>query len=196
MDIGAADVHLQPAHLLTAIQLLAAIDIVLHGKAADIGHHLFVENLFQLGQFFFNHFVHAWVLQAHGVDEAGGAVGNAGGGVAEAGLFCGALEGEGAQHVDIIQLRELIAIAKGAAGGDYRVIQPDAAEGHAQVCHRISSFRSTGPSLQMRLTPYSVSQEQPMQAPKPQPIRCSKLNWPEVTAQSLMALNMASGPQV
>ena len=153
VDIGAADVHLQPAHLVTLVQLLAGNYIVLHGKAADIGHHLFVENLFQLGQFFLNHLVHARVLQAHGVDETGGAVGNAGGGVAEAGLPCGALEGEGAQDIDVVQLREFIAVAEGAAGGDHWVIQRDTAEGHAQVCHFISSFRSTGPSLQMRLTP-------------------------------------------
>ena len=153
VDIGAADVHLQPAHLVTLVQLLAGDYIVLHGKAADIGHHLFVENLFQLGQFFLNHLVHARVLQAHGVDETGGAVGDAGGGVAEARLPCGALEGEGAQHIDVVQLREFIAVAEGAAGGDHRVIQRNTAEGHAQVCHFISSFRSTGPSLQMRLTP-------------------------------------------
>ena len=75
---------------------------------------------------------------------------------------------------------KLIAKAEGAAGGDNGVVHLNTAEGHFCIHHTISSFSSTGPSLQIRLLPYFVLQEQPMQAPKPQPIRSSKLNWPEV----------------
>ena len=89
---------------------------------------------------------------------------------------CGAFEGEGAQTVDVIQLCKLVAVAKGTAGGDDGVIQRDAAELNPGIYHMISSFSSTGPSLQMRLLPYLVLQVQPMQAPKPQPMRSSKLN--------------------
>ena len=81
-------------------------------------------------------------------------------------------------------------------GGDDGVVHLNAAEDHFCVHHTISSFSSTGPSLQMRLLPYFVSQEQPMQAPKPQPIRSSKLNWPEVLQASYTALSIGSGPQV
>ena len=35
-----------------------------------------------------------------------------------------------------------------------------------------------------------------MQAPKPQPIRSSKLNWPEVLQSAYTALSIGSGPQV
>ena len=35
-----------------------------------------------------------------------------------------------------------------------------------------------------------------MQVPKPQPIRSSKLNWPEVLQASYTALSIGSGPQV
>ena len=45
-----------------------------------------------------------------------------------------------------------------------------------QIYHIISSLTSTGPSRQILLLPYLVLQEQPMQAPKPQPMRSSKLN--------------------
>ena len=53
-----------------------------------------------------------------------------------------------------------------------------------------------GPSLQIRLKPVRVLQEQPMQAPKPQPILSSKLSWPEVFEAFHTALSMGSGPQV
>ena len=53
----------------------------------------------------------------------------------------------------------------------------------------------TGPSLQMRLLPVRVLQEQPMQAPKPQPMRSSKLIWPEVWLALYKAFSMGSGPQ-
>jgi hypothetical protein len=58
----------------------------------------------------------------------------------------------------------------------------------------ISSFTSTGPSLQIRLFPYFVRQLQPMQAPNPQAIRASKLNCPWEHAFQT-ARSMGSGPQ-
>jgi hypothetical protein len=47
----------------------------------------------------------------------------------------------------------------------------------------------------MRFAPVSVSQEQPMQAPKPQPMRASKLSCPPVFVAAQTAFSMASGPQ-
>ena len=152
--------------------------------------------LLELWQLRFDHRVHAGVLQPHRVQKTARVLRDAGGGVSKAGLPGRALEREGAQHIDVVQLRELIAKAEGAAGGDDGVVHLNAAEGHFCVHHTISSFSSTGPSLQMRLLPYFVSQEQPMQAPKPQPIRSSKLNWPEVLQASYTALSIGSGPQV
>ena len=135
-----------------------------------------MEALGKLRQLLRDHRVHAGVLQTHGIDHAGGAVGDAGGGVAEAGLPGGSLEGEGAQHVDVVELGKLVAVAEGSAGGDQGVVQIQTAQMHFGIYHTISSFSSTGPSLQMRLLPYLVLQVQPMQAPKPQPMRSSKLN--------------------
>ena len=152
--------------------------------------------LLELWQLRFDHRVHAGVLQPHRVQKTARVLRDAGGGVSKAGLPGRALEREGAQHIDVVQLRELIAKAEGAAGGDDGVVHLNAAEDHFCVHHTISSFSSTGPSLQMRLLPYFVSQEQPMQAPKPQPIRSSKLNWPEVLQASYTALSIGSGPQV
>ena len=196
MNIGAADVDFQPAHLFLLIQLFTGIGVIRRGKAGDVGHDGLVEAGFQLREFFGYDFVHAGILQPHGVDHAAGTLGDAGGGISKTGFFRGSLEGEGAKAVDVIQFGKLITVAKGAGGGDDRVVQLDAAEIDAQASHRISSFRMTGPSLQMRLYPVRVLQEQPMQAPKPQPIRSSKLIWPEVRVALYTALSIGSGPQV
>ena len=151
MNVGAADVDLQPAHLFLLIQLFAGIGVIRHGKAGDVGHDGLVEAGFQLREFFGNDLLHAGILQPHGVDHAAGTLGNAGRGVSEARFFCGSLEGEGAKAVDVVQLGKLITVAEGAGGGDDRVVQLDAAEIDAQASHKISSFFMTGPSLQMRL---------------------------------------------
>ena len=89
-----------------------------------------LEALFQLGQFFRDDLLHAGILQADGIDHAGGTFRDTGGGVAEAGILGGTLEREGAQLVDIIQLCKLISEAEGAGGGDDGVIQLDAAQIH------------------------------------------------------------------
>ena len=85
-------------------------------------------------------------------------------------------EGERAEHIDVIQLRKLLPVAKRAAGRDDGVFQLDPAERYGCCGHRISSFVNTGPSLQTRLLPCVVSQVQPMHAPKPQPMRASRLS--------------------
>ena len=55
------------------------------------------------------------------------------------------------------------------------VIERYSAKVNLCVYHKISSFSRTGPSLQIRLYPVMVLQEQPIQAPNPQPILSSKL---------------------
>ena len=176
VDVGAGHVDLQPAHLVAFVQLFAGGGVIGDGKSADVGHDGLMKTFCKLGQFFADHLIHAGVLKTDGVDHACGAFGNAGGGVAEAGLQGGSLEGEGPQNVDIVQFGKFIAEAEGSAGGDDRVVHLNAAEGDFCIHHMISSFSSTGPSLQIRLFPYLVLQEHPMQAPNPHPMRSSKLN--------------------
>ena len=88
-------------------------------------------------------------------------------------FFAGALEGEGAEHVDVVPFGELVAVAEGAAGGDDGVVQRPAGEIYLCVHASTSPFLNTGPSLQTRLAPLFVWQVQPTQAPKPQPMRSS-----------------------
>ena len=106
VDVGAADVDLQPAHLRLSIQSFAGVSIIFHGKTADIGHNRLVEALFQLGKLLGNDFFHTGILQAHGVDHTGGTLGDSGGGVAEPGILGRALEGEAAEDVDIVPLEK------------------------------------------------------------------------------------------
>ena len=154
-----------------------------------------MKDLAQGGQLLGNHVVDAGVLQSHAVEHAVRAFGDAGQWVAEARLPGGALEAQGAQDVDVIVGGKLLAKAEGAAGGNHRVIQLHAAQGYGGAHHTISSLFSTGPSLQMRLVPYLVLQLQPMQAPKPQAMRASKLYWPGLSVAWYRALSMGSGPQ-
>ena len=196
MDVGAGDVHLQPAYLLRPVQLSAYLGVFLYGKATDVGHHRFVKDLPQTGQLLPDDGLHTGVLQPRGVQQAPGVLSDAGGGVSVPGGERRPLEGEGPQTVDVVELGELVSIAEGAAGGDDGILQRQAAEGDGGIYHTISSLRRTGPSLQMRLWPYLVRQVQPMQAPKPQPMRSSKLNCPSVRQRCHTAWSMASGPQV
>ena len=131
-----------------------------------------------LDQFMPHDMLYARILQADGIEQPARALCDARQRVPVARVQRGPLKGKGAQNVDIVQLRKLAAISKGAAGRNDRIVQCPAAERNAHVYHTISPLSSTGPSLQMRLYPYFVSQLQPMHAPKPQAMRASKLNWP------------------
>ena len=196
MDVGAGDIHLQPAYLLRPVQLPAYLGVFLYGKTADVGHYRLVKDLPQTGQLLPDDGLHTGVLQPHRVQQAPGVLSDAGGGVSVPGGERRPLEGEGPQTVDVVDLCKFIPIAEGAAGGDDGILQRQAAEGDGGIYHTISSLRRTGPSLQMRLWPYLVRQVQPMQAPNPQPMRSSKLNCPSVRQRCHTAWSMASGPQV
>ena len=200
MHIRAADVDLIPTDLTACrfvrLEFRDRFDIIADRKAADVCHDRLVKNPPQRWQLLADHRVHTGILQADGIDHAVRTLRDARRGIAEARLQGRPLKRKTPQTVDIIKLRVFAAVAEGAAGRDHRVVKRDTAEFHFEIYHRISSLSSTGPSLQIRLLPYLVSQEQPMQAPKPQPMRSSKLYCPEVFATRSIARNIASGPQV
>ena len=205
VDVRAAHVDLEPPDLGARVELSTDGGVFLRGKAADIGDHFFMEISLQRRKLHGQDFVHAGILKAYGIDHAGGAFRDPRRRIAEPGMQGGPFEGKGSQAVDIIKLRKFLSKAEGAAGGDHGIVQFPS--GKRDFCvsfrrsvflahHKISSLSSTGPSLQIRLYPLIVLQLQPMQAPKPQPIRSSKLNWPLVFATRLIARNIGMGPQV
>ena len=61
--------------------------------------------------------------------------------------------------------------------------------------HNISDFANIGPSLQTLLAPPAVCMVQPMQAPKPQPIRSSKLSSPSHFTERYTERSILTGPQ-
>ena len=170
-----------------------------------------MEKSLQARQLLGDHGVDARVLQPHGVDHARRTFGDAGRGVPEARIARGALERERTEDVDIVKIPEFVAVSERTAGRNDRVVQLQTAQGDGHIrgrfscrpvlCdellsyHMISPFVNTGPSLQMRLLPYLVLHEQPMQAPKPQPMRSSNESCPSCCTASHNARSIGSGPQ-
>ena len=68
-------------------------------------------------------FLHAAVLQTHGVEHARRGLDHAGVGVALAVGAGGALDDEAAEAVEVYEVGELLAVAEGAAGGHHGVLQ-------------------------------------------------------------------------
>ena len=165
----------------------------------------------QARQLLGDHGVDAGILQPHGVDHPRLTFGDAGRGIAEARFARGALERERTEDVDVVKIPEFVAVSERTAGRNDRVVQLQTAQGDGHIrggfscrpilCnellsyHMISPFVNTGPSLQMRLLPYFVLHEQPMQAPKPHPIRSSNDSWPSCATESHNARSIGSGPQ-
>ena len=148
------------------------------------------------GKFFLNDGPDTGILKSDRIEHPAFAFRNPRRRIPEARLTRGSLEGERAQSVDIVPLGELVTVSKRSAGRNHRVVQWNPAEIDIQFSHRISSFRNTGPSLHTRLFPSVVLHEQPMQAPKPQPIRSSRLNSPSPAHCFRTAFSIGMGPQV
>ena len=204
MYVGTADVHFDDADLFFPVHPLGAGPVFLQGETADVGDQRFVENLPQMGQFLPAHRVQPRILQPHGIQHAVRAFRNAGQRISVTGFQRRSLERNGTQNVQVIQLCEFPAEPEGAAGRNHRIVQRNAGKRHTQsvLCifhpallyHMISSRIRTGPSLQIRFVPYFVLQLHPIQAPKPQPMRSSKLNCPS-SASGQTARSIGSGPQ-
>ena len=137
--VGAGDVHFDHVHPGPG-QLLAHDAILLRGVAGDVGDDLYVE-VAQEGQLLGNKGVHAGVLQPHGVEDAHGGLGDAGGGVALAGVQGQALGADTAQLAQVIKLAVLPAKAKGARGHHHRVLHghPRQIDGEVDLLVRHSS---------------------------------------------------------
>ena len=175
MDIGARDVHLEPADLRAGVELLADLDVFIERKAADIRHDGLAENARELGKLLGDDRVHAGVLKTHGVEHTALHLSDARLGIAKARIARRSLKGERAEAIDIVEFCELVAVAEGTARGNNGVIERKRAERDVCFYHLISSLLNTGPSRQTRLGPFTVSIVQPMHAPKPQPMRASRL---------------------
>ncbi len=156
MNIWAGDVDLQNLDLVRFVEPGAVFHVLLQGETADVGDDRAVKEPGNVGNLLMEDCVHAGILEANGVQHAGGGFGNAGLGVARAGLGGGALPGEGAQNVQVIELRKLPPVAEGSRGGNDGVFQCHPSQSDGQVYHRMSSFWNMGPSLHTRQRPFFV----------------------------------------
>ena len=179
MHVGTGDIELDDAGQFLFIEQSGAFAVFLDGKAGDIRQHLSVIDLFQFRQDLFLHLMDAGILQPDRIQHAGRRFRDARQRIAVARMQGRSLDRETAGEIDIEEIQIVHSVSESAAGRDQRVLQFETREIYLKFCHTISSFVNTGPSLQMRaLRSFSCS-EQPMQAPKPQPILVSREHWPE-----------------
>ena len=127
MDIGAADVYLQPSDLVFPVEESAHMGVLFRGKAADIGHDRLMKDRTELWKFLLNDPVHARILKPDRIQHSGGRFGDPRGRVSEARPGGGPFKGKCSELIDIIKLRKLISVAEGPARRDHGVVEPDPA---------------------------------------------------------------------
>ena len=149
--------------------------------AAQIGdghRAVFLFQLQHLVQFHVDEVLHAGVLQADAVDEAGGGLPQALALVAVLAVQGQALAGDAADLGKVGQFLVLHTVAHGAGCADDGAVHRKAQQVRFQVSHQknTSVASKTGPFLHTLLpSPLFVSQVQPRQAPMPQAIFFSML---------------------
>ncbi len=171
------DVEFKGIHPGIVVEGFDDLYVVFLSAACHIAQHPGVI-LRQKRQLVFNHILHAFVLQANGIQHAHGCIRHPRGRVAFPGCGGYRLDGNAAQQREIVQLCVFPAIAEAAGGRNHRVFQVQTREPDRKIHyfhHSITSpIRNTGPSLQTRsCEPSGVFTTQPMQAPRPQAMRLS-----------------------
>ena len=194
MYVRAGDIDLEDTDLRHLAHGLGELYVLRDAEAGDVRHEWLMEVLPKLRKLLLDDLMHARVLEADGVDHAGRTLRDTRKLVAVTLLDGRSLEGDGAEDIEIIEIPVFLAVAEGSGGRNDRVCQFDARKLCRDIYHTISSHVKIGPSLQTRLKPCFVFLLQPMQAPKPQPMRASKLNCPSFTLL-YTAFSIGSGPQ-
>ena len=194
MYVRAGDIDLEDTDLRHLAHGLRELYVLRDTEAGDVRHERLVEVLPKLRKLLLDDLVHAWILEADGVDHTGRALSDTRKLVAVTLLNRRSLEGDGAEDIEIIEIPVFLSVAEGSGGRKNWVCQFDARKLCRDIYHTISSHVKIGPSLQTRLKPCFVFLLQPMQAPKPQPMRASKLNCPSFTLL-YTAFSIGSGPQ-
>src|SRR5581483_11080766 len=118
--------------------------VVVDRAAEDVDDDGTMRMVTQRGKLLRDEALNADVLQADGVDHAGGGFNKTRGCVAGHRLRRDALSDEAADPFEVYDLLEFNAVAEGAAGGNYRADEAKAAKGDPHVGLHCSSLR--GPS--------------------------------------------------
>src|SRR5580698_2604445 len=131
--VGTGNVQFVGGDAFAFIEDLDGALVIFAGIAEDVGENDDVRNIAELGQFFIDESASANVLQADGVEHAGGGLIQAGRGIASHGFFGQSLNHEAAELAEMDDVLELDAVAESSAGGDDGILELDAAEIHTQV---------------------------------------------------------------
>src|SRR5699024_9943717 len=156
LDVGAADVQLNEVHIGGG-QALGALAVFLHAVAAQVGPGAGAQ-LLHHRQLVLDEVVHAGVLQADGVHQAGGGLVQALAPVAGLTGQGQALARDAAQQAQVLDGGVFLAEAEGAGSRDNGSGQSFAQKVYTQVTHssNTSPASNTGPSLQTVLGPTLV----------------------------------------
>ncbi len=131
--VGAGGVELVEVDAGGVVEDADNLDAVLDGKAEDVSDDAEAGDAAEAGHLLLDEGVDAHILEADGVDHAGGCLDDAGRGVAGHGSAGEILGDEGADAVEGEDVLELDAVAEGAAGGDDGGYEVDAGEVDAHV---------------------------------------------------------------
>src|SRR5438309_7188627 len=141
LGVGAGDVQLVSGDAFAFIEDADAALVFLAAVSEDIADHHYILFLAQLRQLFFYESAGADVLQADGVKHAGGSLEDARRGIAGHGLRRESFGDKAAQLFQSDDFFEFNAVAEGAAGGENRILEANAAELDRQIGHRYGAGR-------------------------------------------------------
>ena len=133
MHVGAGDVELVGGDAFGVVEALDDRVVVADGVAEDVDDDFAGGIAAERRQLFLDEVVDADVLQADGVQHAGGGLDDARRGMAGHGFERDALGDEGADPLERDDLFKFDAVTEGAAGGDDRVGEFEAGQLHFHV---------------------------------------------------------------
>jgi len=131
-DVGAGDVEFVGGDAFGVFEALDYLDVVIEAVAEDVDDEMGVvfSQQWKLG---FEERLDADVLQADGVEHAGGSFAETGSGGAFDGFEGEALGDEAAEAVEVDEMSEFEAVAEGAATGEDRISEAQGANLDGEV---------------------------------------------------------------
>src|SRR5438552_17915629 len=141
LGVGAGDIQLVGGDAFAFIEDADAALVFLAAVSEDIADHHHILFLAQLRQLLFYESAGADVLQSDGVKHAGGSLEDARRRIAGHGLRRESFGDKAAQLFQSDDVLEFNAVAEGAAGSEYRILEANAAELDSQIGHRYGAGR-------------------------------------------------------
>ncbi len=132
LDVGAGNIEFVASKALGTLQDPDHFDVVLNGATEDVGYDRRIEFL-QYREFFGYEGPDPHILEADGIEHAGGGREEPGSGGTFDGFPGKALCNEAAEAVQVNEVGEFEAVTKGSTGGENRITQAQRANFYAEV---------------------------------------------------------------